>query len=551
MDRKEIVAAAEAYWDEHRDAIVADIAKLVEIPSTEDLAAAAPGAPYGPGPAAALDAALEIAEGMGMTVTNCEGHIGFADLAGKTEKQLGIIGHVDVVPAGPGWSFEPFKVTEKDGYLMGRGCLDDKGPSVVALHAVKCLSDLDVERPYSMRFIFGANEETGMADVTWYLEKYESPAFLFTPDADFPVCYGEKGGYDGCITSAPIADPVILDISGGVVTNAVPGEAWAVVRADASALPSAERITVADAGDGTARVDAEGVNAHAAWPERGISAIMLLANYLLENGLCNQQEREFLELVQSLVSDTTGAGVGIATADEYFGPLTVVGGTIRKEGDRLVQTMDSRWPTSITAEEITAALTKLTDNIGATFENTLLMVPFLVKPDDPEIQVLQDAFQFVTAYSEHALDAFKVSAIDYLVKPVETERLAQAIARVREQVALHLQAHKSERIPVEKGGKKILIGIDKIRFVMARDDYAYLQTDTDRYFSTVSLAQLEKRLDGHGFFRVHRGYLVNLSMVEEIESVSGGTLLLTLNGVEEKIPVSRRRVSSLKKALNL
>ena len=61
----------------------------------------------------------------------------------------------------------------------------------------------------------------------------------------------------------------------------------------------------------------------------------------------------------------------------------------------------------------------------------------------------------------------------------------------------------------------------------------------------------EKRLDGHGFFRVHRGYLVNLSMVEEIESVSGGTLLLTLNGVEEKIPVSRRRVSSLKKALNL
>ena len=149
------------------------------------------------------------------------------------------------------------------------------------------------------------------------------------------------------------------------------------------------------------------------------------------------------------------------------------------------------------------------------------------------------AVVFVTAYSEHALDAFKVNAIDYLVKPVETERLAQAIARVREQVALHLQAQKSERIPVEKGGKKILIGIDKIRFVMARDDYAYLQTDTDRYFSTVSLAQLEKRLDGHGFFRVHRGYLVNLSLVEEIESVSGGTLLLTLSDVEEKIPVSQ------------
>ena len=158
---------------------------------------------------------------------------------------------------------------------------------------------------------------------------------------------------------------------------------------------------------------------------------------------------------------------------------------------------------------------------------------------------------FVTAYSEHALEGFKVNAVDYLVKPVENDRLRQAVNRATEHVTLHMKATQAERIPVEKGGKKILIAIDSIRYVMARDDYAYLQTDTDRYFSTVSLAQLEKRLDGHGFFRVHRGYLVNLSLVEEVEPVTGGTLLLTLNGTEEKIPVSRRRVSSLKKALGL
>ena len=145
------------------------------------------------------------------------------------------------------------------------------------------------------------------------------------------------------------------------------------------------------------------------------------------------------------------------------------------------------------------------------------------------------AVVFVTAYSEFALDAFKVNAIDYLVKPVETERLSHALARVREHVLLHAKAQKAERIPVEKGGKKILINIDDIRYVMARDDYA----------------QLEKTLDGHGFFRVHRGYLVNLALVKEVEPQSGGTLLLTLDGVDEKIPVSRRRVSSLKKALGL
>ncbi len=161
------------------------------------------------------------------------------------------------------------------------------------------------------------------------------------------------------------------------------------------------------------------------------------------------------------------------------------------------------------------------------------------------------AVVFVTAYSEHAIDAFKVNAIDYLVKPVESERLVQAIARVREHVALHAQVQKSERISVEKAGKKILVGIDSIRYVMARDDYAYLQTDTDRYFSTSSLASLEKRLENHGFFRVHRGYLVNLSLVQEVETITGGTLLLTLDGAEEKIPVSRRRVASLKKALGI
>ena len=86
---------------------------------------------------------------------------------------------------------------------------------------------------------------------------------------------------------------------------------------------------------------------------------------------------------------------------------------------------------------------------------------------------------------------------------------------------------------------------------MAKDDYSYLHTDTDRYLSTVSLAQLEAKLEPYGFFRVHRRYLVNLACVAEVEPISGGTLQLQLTGEEEKIPVSRRRVASLKKALGI
>ncbi len=158
---------------------------------------------------------------------------------------------------------------------------------------------------------------------------------------------------------------------------------------------------------------------------------------------------------------------------------------------------------------------------------------------------------FVTAYSEHAVKAFDVNATDYLVKPVETDRLNQAIAKVMQQMTGQGHAPAGERIPVEKGGKKLLVPTDKIHFIMAKDDYSYLHTDTDRYLSTVSLAQLEAKLEPLGFFRVHRRYLVNLSCIREVDPVSGGTLLLTLQGEEEQIPVSRRRVASLKKALGL
>ena len=161
------------------------------------------------------------------------------------------------------------------------------------------------------------------------------------------------------------------------------------------------------------------------------------------------------------------------------------------------------------------------------------------------------AIVFVTAYSEHAAKAFDVNAVDYLVKPVETDRLLQAISKVRHHVISLNQGQQAERIPVEKSGKKLLVSTDKIRYIMAKDDYSYLHTEADRYLSTVSLAQLETKLEPFGFFRVHRRYLVNLSCVEEVTPVNGGTLLLTLTGEEESVPVSRRRVASLKKALGL
>ena len=160
------------------------------------------------------------------------------------------------------------------------------------------------------------------------------------------------------------------------------------------------------------------------------------------------------------------------------------------------------------------------------------------------------AIIFVTAHSEHAVKAFEVKATDYLVKPVELDRLKQAIQRL-EPVAEQAPA-RVERIPVEKAGKKLLVSVEDILYVMAKDDYSYLYTETDRYLSTISLAQLEAKLEPVGFFRIHRRYLVNLSRVKEVVPMYGGTLLLTLaDAAATQIPVSRRRVPALKKALGL
>jgi two-component system LytT family response regulator len=163
---------------------------------------------------------------------------------------------------------------------------------------------------------------------------------------------------------------------------------------------------------------------------------------------------------------------------------------------------------------------------------------------------------FVTAYSEYAVDAFGVDAVDYLMKPVELERLQQALtkveARLKQSAPQQMSATVTERIPVEKGGHKVLVPVNQIRYVEAKDDYSCIYTESDRYLSTISLAKLEQRLTPHGFYRVHRGYIVNLDYVQDFVTVSGGVVQLGLKDVEDKkIPVSRRRVVAVKRMLGL
>ena len=402
--KQDIDAFVERVWPEVLD----DIADLVSVRSVEDLDHAAENAPWGPGPREALDEALCIADRVGLAAHDCDGFIGFADLPGASDKQIATIAHVDVVPEGPGWHTDPFEMVRREGWLLGRGTIDDKGPAVLSLHAARFFAERVEETgermPYTLRVLLGANEETRMGDVEWYLEHYPQPDFLFTPDAEFPVCCGEKGQLQGTFSSKPVAGSVagarILELAGGSAVNAVPSLAHAVVRADAQALPVPENFEVEPAGeeDGQplARITAHGIGGHASLPEGTRNAIGMLCGYLLDNGLCSDGEREFLELERVLHADTRGAALGIDATDDIFDPLTCVGGLVSLTVDgRIEQTVDCRYPKSTTSEAIEAQLARVAAGRGAEFSVIRTCVPFYVDPSSPEIQTL------VRCYNEY------------------------------------------------------------------------------------------------------------------------------------------------------
>lgn len=413
----DLMATAKAYVDEVWEDVVADIDHLVQVESVEDKEHAEPGKPFGPAPYEALTRALGIARRLGLSTRDCEGYVGYGEVAGESSAYLATIAHSDIVPVGKGWNFDPLRVTRKDGYLLGRGVLDDKGPLVLSLYAAaffaRMTRDEGVRLPYTLRCIIGTNEETGMEDVDYYLEHFEQPAFCFTPDAVFPVICGEKGRFYAAVASEWLAAGTsrIVSLEGGTVANAIPGNAQAVVRATSSELPTCAGVEVFDegvddAGNRLARVRATGKGGHASMPEGTTNAIGLLVSYLFDNGLYDAKERGFFEFERMLLADSYGKALGVAATDDVFDPLTCVGGTVRTErsnaGVRFVQTMDMRYPKSTTGEALAQIVAEVASVHGCAMVDHDDMVPFYVAPESDEIQTLVSTYNEVTGRDTQA-----------------------------------------------------------------------------------------------------------------------------------------------------
>lgn len=396
MAEKKLLQDIDQYIEAELPQMLEHLKALIEIESTEGTPA--PGAPYGAAVRRALDQALSIASGLGFETDDGEGYVGYAHMAGHggLPGYLATISHVDVMPAGDGWHFPPFRLTEKDGWLIGRGTDDDKNAVITTLYAAKFIKDRMGLR-HDLRVLFGCNEEHAMLDIPVYLSKNEEPLFCLTPDVFFPACNGEKGIYSAELISPPLSGR-ILALDAGIASNAVPGTATALVQSQTPLL-SRRMLPLAsgEAEDAVGTVKAEkipegyrltatGKGGHASEPQGSVNAIGLLVDYLLAENIPSDSELPFFHLLKKLYTGYNGAALGLACEDSVFGELTCVGGTLHLKDGHLVQSIDCRFPMCTDWKSIDQKMRSHAENVGASVRVDKASDPFYIPLDDKGLQ---------------------------------------------------------------------------------------------------------------------------------------------------------------------
>lgn len=251
------------------------------------------GAPFGKGAADCLTRFLAIAEGFGFKTKNYDNYVG--EVIFGEGKPFAILAHLDVVPAGEGWTHSPFKAEISDGKIWGRGATDDKGPAVSCLYCLKALKDEGFKPNREIHLILGCNEETGWKCIEHYNECAAMPEEGFSPDADFPVIYAEKG-IAHIDAFFKLKNPPFKSLSAGTRANVVCEYVTAEIKEEYLSVLKNMPVPLKGASvefDGDI-MRVKGKSAHGAFPSLGINALECAVRMFAEVDKELEKVRDFL-----------------------------------------------------------------------------------------------------------------------------------------------------------------------------------------------------------------------------------------------------------------
>lgn len=410
------------YWQQQatscQKALLDDLAPLIAIESVRDDAAASDDAPFGPGPAAALDYMLNLAARDGFETENIE-HAAGAIRFGKGEKILGLLAHLDVVPATDKWDTPPFEATIRDGRLYGRGTSDDKGPAMACYYALKLLRDAGVEPSCQIHLILGTDEESGWQCMEHYFASQPMPDMAFSPDADFPLINGEKGILELPVTFQGTdngVDGALLHFEAGIRSNIVPEHATCTLTSDhCTDLAAAwETYLSNNTANGSADISGDqltltchGRSAHAMEPQVGLNAATTLAAFLADYDFGDANA--FLRFLgQDLHEDFYGERLGIAHHDTVMGDVSVNPGIIRYDNGSGSVLINIRYPRGTSANAI---VTHMRQRYGAIIgEPTGMKDVHYIPADDPLVTTLLDVY---TDHTGNPAEPLSIGGLTY------------------------------------------------------------------------------------------------------------------------------------------
>lgn len=374
------------YIESKKEELIKDLEQMIKIPSKLE-GYDNPEYPFGKNIDNALNKFLEIGKKLGFRTKNIDKYCGYIEF-GEGEELVGIVGHLDVVPEGEGWIHPPFELTIEDGKLYGRGTIDDKGPMIAALYAMKAVKEKS-ETNKRVRLIIGLNEENDWKGINYYKEHEEMPTVGFSPDADFPCIYSEKALLTVYTEEEYTENQRIkiknIDCKNNRI-NVVPKYCAVKLEVEEDISEKLKNMLIEKIQEDISftriqnefYIETRGIQAHAAHPELGINAVSKMV--VLLNEIFNKfgvKNETINKLANKIGEEFDGASLGIKHKNNELGNLTLNLAQLELSDKKIKSGMNLRIPGDIKIEDIKTKIAEELKQINPRFcgINEALYIP--------------------------------------------------------------------------------------------------------------------------------------------------------------------------------